>query len=257
MSQIEIIRRKKEPELFEHYSQRISRIGKKNLCFNEVSDEFIEHCSENSDYLICHTFDNVIRGFSYLTLHSNPKHLYIDLICNSKFHSMNRRSISRAIKYSGKNIIEAIINFGKTLKVKYVKLSAIEKVISFYYKLNFRFIDSSNTNTAFLEELRLAQSSNNETAKEKVLNKIIGKYYKGFYNEAFQSKLGKEKKVEAMDDGIPMIYTYKPQSVCKGKSVKNPNKCRKYKECKIANGTNRSFCRTKKNKTFKFSNEFK
>ena len=123
---------------------------------------------------------------------------------------MNRRSISRAIKYSGKNIIEAIINFGKTLKVKYVKLSAIEKVISFYYKLNFRFIDSPNTNTAVLEELRLAQSSNNETAKDKVLNKIIGKYYKGFYNETFQSKLGNDKKVEAMDDGIPMIYTYIP-----------------------------------------------
>ena len=29
--------------------------------------------------------------------------------------------------------------------------------------------------------------------------------------------LGSNKKQEAMDDGIPMIYHYKKESICKGK----------------------------------------
>lgn len=35
--------------------------------------------------------------------------------------------------------------------------------------------------------------------------------------------------------------------MCQGKSVKNPNRCRKMKGCKVATGTKRSFCRKSKN----------
>lgn len=38
-------------------------------------------------------------------------------------------------------------------------------------------------------------------------------------------------------------------SLCKGKSVKNPNKCKKIASCKVAKGTKRTFCRKKHNKT--------
>ena len=37
------------------------------------------------------------------------------------------------------------------------------------------------------------------------------------------------------------------KSLCKGKSVKNPNKCKKVKGCKVANGTKRTYCRKTKN----------
>ena len=39
------------------------------------------------------------------------------------------------------------------------------------------------------------------------------------------------------------------KSICK--RVKNPKKCKKLKGCKLAKGTKRTFCRTKKNKTRK------
>ncbi len=45
------------------------------------------------------------------------------------------------------------------------------------------------------------------------------------------------------------------KSLCRGKSVKRPNKCKKVKGCKVATGTKRSFCRKKHNKTMKKSSK--
>jgi hypothetical protein len=33
------------------------------------------------------------------------------------------------------------------------------------------------------------------------------------------------------------------KSLCRGKSVKNPNKCKKVKGCKVASGKKRTYCR--------------
>lgn len=43
----------------------------------------------------------------------------------------------------------------------------------------------------------------------------------------------------------------KSRSLCRGKRVKTPNKCKKIKSCKVASGTKRTFCRKKFNKTKK------
>lgn len=40
-------------------------------------------------------------------------------------------------------------------------------------------------------------------------------------------------------------------SLCKGKSVVKPNKCKKVRGCKVATGKTRTFCRKSKNKTVK------
>ncbi len=37
------------------------------------------------------------------------------------------------------------------------------------------------------------------------------------------------------------------RSLCKGKSVKKPNRCKKVRGCKVASGKKRSFCRKSKN----------
>lgn len=41
------------------------------------------------------------------------------------------------------------------------------------------------------------------------------------------------------------------KNLCRKKSVKKPNKCKKVKGCKVASGKRRSFCRKAKNKTQK------
>lgn len=249
MSTIQIYNKKKDKELYNEYSERILKIARKTLCFGEVSNEFIQQTSEFSNYLFVHSNNNTIRGFAYVSMNHSPKHLYIDLICNSKFHNMSRKSTKNAIQFSGKHIIQEIIKFGKKIKVKYVKLSAIANVILYYYKIGFRFPDSKNIDQTLLNDLRTSQLNNNDTEFQKHLNKIVSKYYSGFYNEKKQRNYGENKKVSAMEDGIPMIYYYKTPSICKGKTIKNPNKCSKHKQCKIAIGEKRSFCRTIKNKT--------
>ena len=251
MSNVQIYSKKKDKTKFNELSDRIRKVAKRNYCSGDISQDFIDETINNCDYLFVHMFKNVIRGFAYVSYHNSPKHLYIDLICNSKFHSMTRKSTKNTIKFSGKNIIDEIIKYGKKLKVKYVKLSAIESVILYYYKLNFTFKDANKIDEELLADLRKAQIDNNDTVLKNKLNKIVGKYYRGFYSEKNQSMLGSNKKQEAMDDGIPMIYHYKKESICKGKSIKNPNKCTKHKQCKIAVGTKRSYCRNKNNKTRK------
>ena len=46
----------------------------------------------------------------------------------------------------------------------------------------------------------------------------------------------------------PKNKNNKPKSICKNKKTKNPNECLTYKECMIAKGPKREYCRSKKNK---------
>ena len=39
---------------------------------------------------------------------------------------------------------------------------------------------------------------------------------------------------------------YGKRSLCRGKRVANPNKCKKIRHCKIASGKKRTYCRKKK-----------
>ncbi len=39
------------------------------------------------------------------------------------------------------------------------------------------------------------------------------------------------------------------KSLCKGKSVKRPNKCKKVRGCKVAIGPKRTFCRKIRNRS--------
>ena len=43
------------------------------------------------------------------------------------------------------------------------------------------------------------------------------------------------------------------KSLCKGKRVTSPNKCKKVRGCKVATGTKRAFCRKTHNKSAKKS----
>lgn len=48
------------------------------------------------------------------------------------------------------------------------------------------------------------------------------------------------------------IYRYYiMKSLCQGKSVSKPNRCKKLRGCKVAKGTKRTFCRKKHNKSHK------
>lgn len=258
MSKIEIFQKNKDKQEYSYHSEKIQKIGEKHLCFSEISKDFILDTIEYSEYLIVHTYNSSIRGFAYLTFYNKPKrNLYVDLICNTRFHNMKTRSNKNRIQYSGKNMIQKILELGKKVKVKYIELSAIKSVINYYYNLGFRFKNNFKVDKTLLDNLRKAQLEKNTKEINKNLNKIITKYYSGFYNEQKQYKFAmdtSDKKKAAIEDGISMIYDYgyhRGDSICKSVSIKNPNRCKNYKECTIARGTKRSYCRKLKNKTKK------
>lgn len=255
MSNIFIIQKNKQKKLYNKYADIITKNGAKNLCSSEINNQFLEETLEVSDYLIIHTHRDNIRGFACVDYYNSPeRHLYISLICNVKHHSMQTRKTKKDVKYSGKHMIQYIIDMGKQKRVKYIKLSAINNVITYYYYLGFTF-DSKNlqndSKELLLNELKIAQKNKDKRETDKILNKIVGKYYKGFYSEKRQQEIGEDdeedRKVAARDDGIPMIYYLKKsKSDCVGKTKRT---CKNIKKCKFASGNKRSYCRTRKNKT--------
>ncbi len=257
MSNIFLIEHKKQKRLYKQYSELIEKNGATKLCASEINKDFLQETLDLSDYLIIHMHRNNLRGFACVDYDTYPeRHLYINLICNVKHHSMQTRKTKKDLKYSGKSIIQFVIDMAKKKRVKYVKLSAINNVITYYYHLGFIF-DSPDmigeTQAELIIQLNEAQKKKDEREKERILNKIVGKYFKGFYSEKRQREIGEDeeenRKVVARDDGIPMIYYLKPakKSNCAGKTKRQ---CKYNKTCKIAQGKKRTFCRTRKNKTY-------
>ena len=255
MSNIFTIEKNKQKRLYNKYAAIILSGGARKLCASEINYDFLEETLELSDYLIIHTHRNNVRGFACVDYDTTPeRHLYINLICNVKHHSMQTRKTKRDVKYSGKHIIQYIINMAKKKRVKYIKLSAINNVITYYYHLGFTF-DSPDihgeTKDILLNQLNEAQKNKDSKEMDRILNKIVGKYFKGFYSEKRQREIGEDeetdRKIVARDDGIPMIYYLKqPKNNCIGKRKRT---CKNMKKCKYASGPKRSFCRTRKNKT--------
>jgi len=209
---------------------------------------------DTADYIFVHESRGEIRGFAAVYHEMDDgKHLHISLICNSVAPGVHTRK--NVPKLGGKALINAVIDYGRKIKVKDVRLDAIKEVIPYYYNLGFTFENSQynkGEEERLINDLRLSQLNKNKTEIKKTLQTIVLKFYTGFFKEKMQHNMGKddeERITYAMDFGIPMKYVYKNNSICKGKSVSKPNKCRKHKTCKVANGKKRSFCRTIKNKT--------
>jgi hypothetical protein len=254
MSNIVFIHKKNDKIKFNEFSKKIISSGTRSYCLSKIKKDFLIESIESADYLFVNTFREQIRGFAAV-YHDNydGKHLHISLICNAKTHRMGTRKNKNIPKLAGKNIIESVLKYGKQINVKDVRLDAIKEVIPYYYNLGFRFENSQNntdTEKTLVKELQKAQTNNNKPTQKKALEKIVLKFYKGYFNEKKQHDMGKdtdERIKYAMDFGIPMKFVFKTTSICKGKSIKNPNRCRKYKTCKVVHGKKRSYCRTIKN----------
>lgn len=254
MSNIIFLHKKNDKNKFNEFSKKIISSGTRSYCLSKIKKDFLVESIESADYLFVNTFREQIRGFAAV-YHDNydGKHLHISLICNAKTHRMGTRKNKNIPKLAGKNIIDAVLKYGKKIKVKDVRLDAIKEVIPYYYNLGFRFENSQNnteTEKILVKELQNAYNNNNKPAQKKALEKIVLKFYKGYFNEKMQHDMGKDTDGRikyAMDFGIPMKFVFKTTSICKGKSIKNPNRCRKYKTCKVVHGKKRSYCRTIKN----------
>jgi len=107
-------------------------------CHNQVGKQYVrESLEERADMVyISKNSRGEIRGFASVIIGKdthNKTYYYIDLICNAKEHSMKLRSDISRIRAS--LLMNKIIYDAKKQKVKYIKLKALESVISYYNKL--------------------------------------------------------------------------------------------------------------------------
>ena len=209
---------KDDPE-FLNYITEIKKNARVQYCQGKIGEGFVIATLDQCEWIFVHTFNRDIRGFACVNIDSDKgdEYLYIDLICNSPFHSMasSSRHTGDDRRMGGKAIIDRVITLGLQLNVAYVKLSAIDDVIPYYYRLGFRFMNveleqNAQELVASLRRSQIqAQIQGNDEEVERKLNQIIKRYYPGYLSEKTQRQLGElsGSRTDPMrDDGIPMIY---------------------------------------------------
>ena len=193
------------------------------LCQKKIGDEFTVDAINNANYLVVNQNDRgEILGFAAVMYYSddsdpNMTYLYIELICNAPGHSMGLRSnVNRA---GAKAMIEQIEQLARNIGCSYVKLSAIDQVVPYYFRLGFNFKSvvgpDGEINTVLLErsaklvkDLRDGQIDEDKELEESTMIKIIQRFYPGYLNETYQqtlSTVGRNRTGPAREQGIPMI----------------------------------------------------
>lgn len=225
-SKIEILDNNGSVE-FNKYADIISKYSFTRLCNKSVSGKYVKQSLEKCNLLFVNVDENDdVRGFA--TIIFDELGIYIDVICSSAlYHPMSRRS-GEFLHYSGKHIIEYVKDYAKDNKIEYIHLSALESVITYYYKLGFRFFGSDgdlNKELSKRESKLMTDLRQSETTEEieKNLNKVIIRKYPGYLSEKTQSSISgdENRTLFVRDAGVPMILKIE---IPKTPSPKSSNK---------------------------------
>ena len=245
MSEVLIYNIDEKPDEFDYYSQEILKNARVHFCQGKIGEQFIYDTLQDCDYLFVHKFENDIRGFATIYHYSDDAsnaYLYINLICNSIFHPMKTRANQDLRRIGGKAIIELVIQLAQQIGCSYVKLSAIDEVIPYYYKLGFRFLNAplnseiDSKAEGLVRGLRTAQQQDLTPEIENKMKQIITRYYPGYLSEGTQGMLGKisgSRIASMQEDGIPMIYDlYAPRNGGKKRKTRKRRRNKRKKTIK-------------------------
>jgi len=178
---------------------------------------------------------------------------------------MKTRATVDLQRMGGKAIIKAVIDLAKDeLRCNYVKLSAIDEVIPYYYKLGFRFVNVSLESNiepkaaGLVSDLYKAQRDDLTPEIERNMKQIITRYYPGYLKESTQSMLATNEgsRIDTMQDqGIPMIYDLEAHRSGgkKYKSRKNKKSQKKRKRTRKSRKGRKT--RKNKNSTYRRTNK--
>ena len=142
------------PDRFIAKMKGMSGSTMKTLCQGGISDDPPEGQEEGGFYteafktadiiLTSHDSNGSLRGFCCVKKNHTfddiykPGYLYITLICNATKHGMSsRQGVQHA---AGKNILLFLAEYAMKGGWDAIALSAIEEVITYYYKFGYRFI---------------------------------------------------------------------------------------------------------------------
>jgi len=218
-------------EKFDNFKRRLlmkpggrSTYALNPVCQGKIGDQFVEDAINNATYLFVNIYKGDIIGFAAVMYYSDDNisgktYLYIELICNAPGYGMSLRSnINRR---GAKDMIKSIEQLGKQLGSSYIKLSAIDAVIPYYYRLGFNFSSVYDKNgeeinqylqtkaSGLINQLRSAQKDQDTEEQEMAMIQIIQRFYPTYLSESHQAilaPLGKRERTgPARDQGIPMI----------------------------------------------------
>jgi GNAT superfamily N-acetyltransferase len=193
------------------------------LCQKKIADEFTQDAINNAYFLVVNINNSgEIIGFAAVMYYADDDdrdvtYLYIELICNAPGHSMGLRS--NVNRVGAKAMIEEIERLARNMGCSYVKLSAIDEVVPYYFRLGFNFKsvvgeDGEINNflrkrsAALVQKLRDGQLDDDKEEQEQAMIKIVQRFYPGYLNEDYQQMLSSVKRNRtgpARDQGIPMI----------------------------------------------------
>ena len=209
-----------------------------------------------------------IRAFVIVTKY--PDYWYIDLICSAPTAGVNTRKMSllRSLRenVNGRKLLSRIAQDASGAGIKYIKLSALEGVITYYYSQGYRFIqhcdgkgepewikeemtklenaqDAILDNNPYNAEEQLEQLEQLEKEVEKILtSRGFKKQVPGVYApQDLRTSVGAEPENPA-DNGYTMILclpTRGGSRRTRKKRTKRTRKSRKQKRTKRRNNTKR------------------
>jgi hypothetical protein len=204
------------------------------------------------------------RAFVIVTKY--PDHWYIDLICSAPTAGVNTRKMAllRSLRehVNGRKMLSRIAGDANDEGMKYIELSALEGVITYYYSQGYRFIQHCGKGEPDwiadkMKELEAAQEAvlkNNypdgeeqlenleDEVKKIVTNRDFLKHVRGVYTEQdLRTSVGAEPENPA-DNGYTMILclpTRGGSRRTRKKRTKRTRKSRKQKRTKRRNNTKR------------------
>lgn len=196
------------------------------VCQDKIGEQFVRDAINQAQIIVVNLFNGIIIGFAAVIKdrdeYGNP-FLYIELICNSPPPGFETRAAAAAAeqRQGAKAMIEAIERLARERGCSYVKLSAVDDVIPYYYRLGYDFItvysELGEINKYLkdkahdlIADLRGTQLDQDMEKQEKLLIKIIQRYYPGYLSENYQSSVASAAdaaaRIEpAQEAGIPMI----------------------------------------------------
>jgi len=236
----------------------------KGPCQSKIGDGFVIDAINNATYLFVNLYRNNIIGFAAVMFYKDKKdpskpYLYIELICNSPntpgAHT-GTRGVEGINRQGAKDMIIAIERLGNDLGCSYIKLSAIDEVIPYYYRLGFEFTSTVGNQVSdyikkkagdSISRLRGAQQDEDAVEQESAMVSIIQRFYGGYLSEMYQSILAQSRRDPtgpAREQGIPMIKYLRPMGGRRRRTRKNSPKRRTRKS--KTRKTRRNICSRKR-----------
>jgi len=149
--------------------------SQESVTFGFVKDAILE-----SNILLISFIRGNPRGFvaiKKLVDNTKRQYLYIDLLCNSKRPGVKTRGSIGLPIISGKDLLYQVSKIANEYGCHYIKLSALQDVITYYYKYGYKLIKQENKPfmDKYMSDLYIAKKKDDQEKVDEILRRRVFK----------------------------------------------------------------------------------